>query len=80
MRESDAALQHVVLLKSDHTVSTTMKQRGKKYFEERNGSKNTVTMLGAPHLHVWEAMVETIVHIGTATSQKFPRTVQQDLR
>eukprot|EP00972_Heterocapsa_arctica_P038887 5730229-Heterocapsa_arctica.AAC.1 len=40
VRETDAALQHVVLRKSEHSVCTAMQQCGKKYFEERNGNKN----------------------------------------
>eukprot|EP00972_Heterocapsa_arctica_P094283 13903567-Heterocapsa_arctica.AAC.1 len=57
-----------------------MQQCGKKYFDERNGNNNSVSMLGAPHLHVWKAMIEAIVQIGNTTTQKLSPTVQQDLK
>eukprot|EP00972_Heterocapsa_arctica_P097996 14458693-Heterocapsa_arctica.AAC.1 len=56
IRAHAAALQHVALISSEHSIAKAMNAKGQQYAAER-ASGSEATLLGAPHHHVWAAMI-----------------------
>jgi hypothetical protein len=75
LRAHAAALQHVILLPADHAVSIAMQNKGMEYYEQRK--TQSAQMAGAPHHHVWAAMVLSLVAAGKTAS--LSSTCREDL-
>eukprot|EP00972_Heterocapsa_arctica_P066206 9766115-Heterocapsa_arctica.AAC.1 len=54
-----------------------MEEKGKSYFQERRDGKS-IEMVGSPHLHVWSAMMNSIVE--TCSPMKLSPAAQHDLK
>eukprot|EP00972_Heterocapsa_arctica_P061066 9004457-Heterocapsa_arctica.AAC.1 len=60
IRAHAAALQHVALISSEYSIAKAMNAKGQLYAAER-ASGSEATLLGAPHHHVWAAMILEMV-------------------
>ena len=61
VRDHSAALQHTAIMPLDCEVSRAMFEMGKRYFDERRGNSTAHALQGAPHYHVWGALVLALI-------------------
>ena len=75
LRQHTAALQHTMILPSDHHVVLAMQATGARYASQMAHTAQS-TMPGAPHHRVWGSLVCAIIK--AEETGQYPRTPIQD--